>query len=44
MTELTVACGILVLQSGAETGFPGVEAWSSNCWTARDFPDFIVLK
>ena len=33
-----MACGILVPQSGIESGPPAVEVWSLNHWTAREAP------
>ena len=38
------ACGILVLRPGIEPMPPAVEAWSSNHWTAREFPSQLILK
>ena len=38
-----VACGILVPWPGIEPGPPAVEAWSTNHWTAREFPHLELL-
>ena len=33
---LDMVCGILVPQPGIKPILPAVEAWSFNCWTARE--------
>ena len=38
-----MVCGILVPQLGIEPRPPAVEVWSSNHWTAKEFPRFFCF-